>query len=66
MSAMSWKRNPAAEKLFYACSRWPDCTFLMSKKPENEEELQEALAAWKAKPPKATRTYGPKKKLTNL
>ena len=26
----------------------------------------EALAAWKAKPPKATRTYGPKKKLTNL
>ncbi|MEK7645534.1 MAG: type I DNA topoisomerase [Patescibacteria group bacterium] len=56
------KKSRGRGKLFYACSRWPDCTFLMSKKPENEEELQEALAAWKAKPPKATRTYGPKKK----
>ncbi|MBP9822465.1 MAG: type I DNA topoisomerase [Candidatus Pacebacteria bacterium] len=46
------KKSRGRGKTFYACSRWPDCTFLMSKKPESEEELQTALAAWKAKPPK--------------
>jgi len=46
------KKSRGRGKLFYACSRWPDCTFLMSKKPESEAELQEALAVWKAKPPK--------------
>src|SRR3989338_3675246 len=46
------KKSRGRGKLFYACSRWPDCTFLMSKKPESEAELQEALVAWKAKPPK--------------
>ena len=56
------KKSRGRGKLFYACSRWPDCTFLMGKKPESEAELQEALAAWKAKPPKAAKTYSPKKK----
>jgi DNA topoisomerase-1 len=47
------KKSRGRGKLFYACSRWPDCTFLMSKKPESEVDLTEALAIWKAKPPKA-------------
>ena len=46
------KKSRGRGKLFYACSRWPDCTFLMGKKPESEAELQEALTVWKAKPPK--------------
>ena len=30
----------------------PDCTFVMNKKPESEEELQAALKHWKENPPK--------------
>src|SRR3989344_3237470 len=55
------KKSRGRGKVFYACSRWPDCTFLMGKKPESEAELQEALAAWKAKPPKPARKYKSKK-----
>ena len=51
------KKSRGRGKLFYACSRWPDCTFLMGKKPESEAELQEALAAWKAKPPKPAKKF---------
>ena len=55
------KKSRGRGKLFYACSRWPDCTFLMGKKPESEAELQEALAAWKAKPPKPRKPFPNKK-----
>ncbi len=51
------KKSRGRGKLFYACSRWPDCTFLMSKKPESEAELQEALKIWKEKPVKPARKY---------
>ena len=51
------KKSRGRGKLFYACSRWPDCTFLMGKKPESESELQEALAVWKAKPPKPAKKF---------
>lgn len=57
------KKSRGRGKTFYACSRWPDCTFLMSKKPESEAELQEALKAWKEKPPRPPRKYGTKKAL---
>lgn len=55
------KKSRGRGKLFYACSRWPDCTFLMGKKPETESELQEALVAWKAKPPKPRKPFPSKK-----
>ena len=57
------KKSRGRGKTFYACSRWPDCTFLMGKIPESEAELQDALAAWKAKPPKpaGAKKYGNKK-----
>ena len=51
------KKSRGRGKVFYACSRWPDCNFLMSKKPESEEELQEALEVWKLKPQKPARKY---------
>ncbi|KKT57215.1 MAG: topoisomerase protein [Candidatus Giovannonibacteria bacterium GW2011_GWC2_44_9] len=50
------KKSRGRGKIFYACSRFPDCAFLMDKKPENQSELDEALAQWKLKPPK-TRGY---------
>ncbi|MBX4190370.1 type I DNA topoisomerase [Candidatus Parcubacteria bacterium] len=56
------KKSRGRGKVFYACSRWPDCTFLMSKKPENEAELQEALKIWKEKPVRPPRKYGAKGK----
>jgi DNA topoisomerase-1 len=46
------KKSRGRGKPFYACSRWPDCTFLMNKKPESEEELQAAFKYWQENPPK--------------
>jgi DNA topoisomerase-1 len=46
------KKSRGRGKPFYACTRYPDCTFLMNKKPESEEELQAALTYWKENPPK--------------
>ncbi len=37
------KKSRGRGRLFYGCSRYPDCKFAMNKKPENEEELLEAL-----------------------
>ncbi|HZZ99609.1 MAG TPA: type I DNA topoisomerase [Candidatus Paceibacterota bacterium] len=58
------KKSRGRGKVFYACSRWPDCNFLMSKKPESEAELQEALKTWKEKPPKKSRGFKSKAKTT--
>jgi DNA topoisomerase-1 len=46
------KKSRGRGKPFYACNRWPDCTFIMNKLPESEEELQAALKYWKENPPK--------------
>ena len=46
------KKSRGRGKPFYACNRWPDCTFIMNKRPESEEELQAALKYWKENPPK--------------
>ncbi len=47
------KKGRGRGKPFYACTRWPDCTFVTNKKPESEEELQELYKHWKENPPKA-------------
>jgi DNA topoisomerase-1 len=46
------KKSRGRGKPFYACTRYPDCTFIMNKKPESEEELQAALKYWIENPPK--------------
>ncbi len=46
------KKGRGRGKPFYACTRWPDCTFITNKKPESEEELQALYQAWKENPPK--------------
>jgi DNA topoisomerase I len=46
------KKSRGRGKPFYACTRYPDCTFVMNKKPESEAELQEGFVKWKENPPK--------------
>ncbi len=43
------KKSRGRGKIFYACSRFPECSFLMNQKPENQEQLETALADWKSK-----------------
>lgn len=46
------KKSRGRGKAFFACTRFPDCTFLINKKPAGQEELDELFAQWKASPPK--------------
>ena len=57
------KKSRGRGKPFYACSRWPDCNFIMSAKPESEAQLQEALKHWKENPPKSRPNKDAKKEL---
>jgi DNA topoisomerase-1 len=50
------KKSRGRGRPFYACNRWPACTFLMGKKPESEADLEEAFKAWQKNPPKEKRT----------
>lgn len=43
------KKSRRRGRPFYACTRYPDCTFAMNKKPENEAELTAALEEWKTR-----------------
>ena len=56
------KKSRGRGKPFFACTRFPDCTFVMHKKPENQAELDEAFKKWKEHPPvaKVKKSY-PKK-----
>jgi DNA topoisomerase-1 len=46
------KKSRGRGKPFYACTRYPDCTFIMNKKPESAAELEEGFKYWKENPPK--------------
>lgn len=46
------KKGRGRSKVFYACSRYPDCVFAVNKRPESDEELQQALKDWKENPRK--------------
>ncbi len=46
------KKSRGRGKPFYACTRFPDCTFVMNKRPETQEELDAAFKNWKENPPK--------------
>jgi DNA topoisomerase-1 len=54
------KKSRGRGKPFYACTRYPDCTFVMNKKPESQEELDAAFKYWKENPPKpkVKKVYG--------
>ncbi len=46
------KKSRGRGRPFYACTRYPVCTFVMNKKPESEADLEEALRHWRENPPK--------------
>ncbi|HVO29015.1 MAG TPA: type I DNA topoisomerase [Candidatus Paceibacterota bacterium] len=46
------KKSRGRGKPFYACTRYPDCTFVMNQRPASEAELAAALQHWKENPPK--------------
>lgn len=56
------KRGRGRGKPFYACTRYPDCTFVMNKKPESQADIDEGYKYWKANPPKPKTSKYPKKK----
>jgi DNA topoisomerase-1 len=46
------KKSRGRGKPFYACTRYPDCMFVMNKKPETQAELDAGFKYWKENPPK--------------
>jgi ssDNA-binding Zn-finger/Zn-ribbon topoisomerase 1 len=44
------KKSRGRGKPFFACTRWPECDFLINKKPESDAELAEMYKAWKNAP----------------
>jgi DNA topoisomerase-1 len=56
------KKGRGRGKPFYACTRWPDCTFVTNKYPESEEELQQLYQHWKDNPPKPKAAKAKKQK----
>ncbi len=55
------RKSRGRGKVFYGCNRFPDCTFIMNIKPENQQQLDEAYKNWLANPPKAKKIYHKKK-----
>lgn len=51
------KKSRGRGKAFFACTRFPDCTFVMNAKPENQAQLDEAYKNWKENPPKPKKVY---------
>ncbi len=51
------RKSRGRGKPFWACNRFPDCNFIMNKKPESQAEVQEALKHWKENPPKPKKPY---------
>ena len=50
------KKSRGRGKPFYACTRYPECEFLMNTRPQNENELNKAYETWKNKPEKKQRS----------
>ncbi len=44
------RKSRGRGKVFYGCTRFPDCTFIMNIKPSSEAELKELYEKWKSKP----------------
>lgn len=51
------KKSRGRGKPFFACTRFPDCTLVMNKKPESQEELMGLFQNWKDNPPKPKKVF---------
>ena len=56
------RKSRGRGKVFYGCSRFPDCAFIMNKRPESEAEVQAAFEEWKTNPPKPKKNSYAKKR----
>ena len=55
------RKSRGRGKPFYGCTRFPDCTFVMNVKPENQTQLDQAYEDWKNNPPKIKKRFVKKK-----
>ncbi|MBP9686883.1 MAG: type I DNA topoisomerase, partial [Candidatus Doudnabacteria bacterium] len=56
------KKGRGRGKPFYACTRWPDCEFIINVKPETQVQLNEQYSVWleNKDKPKATKKFARK------
>ncbi len=54
------KKSRGRGKPFYGCTRYPDCNFVMNKKPESQTDIDEAHKQWLANPPKPKKVFAKK------
>lgn len=50
------RKSRGRGRIFYACSRFPECKFLIGKKPMSESDIRNAYEEWKKNPPKLKKT----------
>ncbi|MFH1769803.1 MAG: type I DNA topoisomerase [Parcubacteria group bacterium] len=55
------RKSRGRGKLFYGCSAYPDCSFLINEIPESKERLFDMLEEWKVKPKRKSRVVRRKK-----
>jgi ssDNA-binding Zn-finger/Zn-ribbon topoisomerase 1 len=51
------KKSRGRGKAFFACTRFPNCAFVMNAKPESQQQLDEAYKNWKENPPKPKKVW---------
>ncbi len=51
------KKSRGRGKPFYGCTRYPDCTFVINKKPETQTDIDEGYKHWKENPPKPRKPF---------
>jgi len=54
------RKSRGRGKAFYGCTKFPDCTFVMNAKPENQDQLNKAYHDWKDNPPKPRKKFAKK------
>ncbi len=54
------KKGCGRGKPFWACTRWPDCTLILNKKPTTQEELSALFEEWKIAQNKPKKKAGKK------
>lgn len=51
------RKSRGRGKMFYGCSRYPDCNFLTNKKPGSQKDVDDAYQEWRDNPPKPKKIY---------
>ncbi len=51
------RKSRGRGKAFFGCTLFPDCTFVLNVKPENQTQLDEGYKNWLANPPKPKKVW---------